>query len=45
MSSQDASPSRSEGLSHLAPIIYLVDDDASLLRALSRRLEASNNPG
>ena len=41
MSRQDASPSRSEGQRHLAPIIYLVDDDASLLRALSRLLQAA----
>jgi FixJ family two-component response regulator len=39
-SHQPASPPQSEGQHHRAPIISLVDDDPSFLRALSRRLQA-----
>jgi FixJ family two-component response regulator len=42
MSYQTASPSQSEGQRHCAPIIHLVDDDPSFLRALSRRLRAAD---
>ena len=42
MSYQTASPSQSEGQRHCAPIIHLVDDDPSFLRALSRRLWAAD---
>jgi FixJ family two-component response regulator len=41
MSHKDATRSRTEGQRHPAPVIYLVDDDQSFLRALSRRLEAA----
>jgi FixJ family two-component response regulator len=41
MRQQTASSSQSEDQRHLAPVIYLVDDDASFLRALSRRLQAA----
>ena len=39
-SHQSASPPQRKGQRHRAPIIYLVDDDPSFLRALSRRLRA-----
>jgi FixJ family two-component response regulator len=42
MSHQALSPPQSEGQPHCAPIIYLVDDDPSFLRALSRRLRAAD---
>jgi len=41
MRQQTANSSQSEHQNHLAPIIYLVDDDRSFLRALSRRLQAA----
>ncbi|HEY1477035.1 MAG TPA: response regulator [Chthoniobacterales bacterium] len=42
MSHQAASPPQNEGQRQRAPIIYLVDDDPSFLRALSRRLLAAD---
>ena|SRR5438552_1057290 len=42
MSRDAASPPQSEGQRQRAPIIYLVDDDPSFLRALSRRLQAAD---
>jgi FixJ family two-component response regulator len=41
MRQQTASSSQSEDQRHVAPIIYLVDDDPSFLRALSRLLQAA----
>ena len=41
MRHQTESSSRGEDERHVAPIIYLVDDDRSFLRALSRRLRAA----
>src|SRR5271166_2053117 len=41
MSHEAANPPQSENESQHAPIIYLVDDDPSFLRALSRRLRAA----
>src|SRR5215831_20659250 len=41
MSHLDATPSRADGQLGLAPVVYLVDDDPSFLRALSRRLQAA----
>ncbi len=41
MSHQANDPPQSEGHVQRAPIIYLVDDDSSFLRALSRRLQAA----
>jgi FixJ family two-component response regulator len=41
MSHLDATPSRADGQPDLAPVVYLVDDDPSFLRALSRRLQAA----
>ena len=35
-------PAQSEGPQQRPPIVYLVDDDSSFLRALSRRLRAAN---
>jgi FixJ family two-component response regulator len=42
MSHQTASPPQPECLNRANPIIYLVDDDPSFLRALSRRLRAAD---
>jgi FixJ family two-component response regulator len=42
MSHEAANPPQSEGESQCTPIIYLVDDDPSFLRALSRRLRAAD---
>src|SRR5260370_39129956 len=42
MSHQAASLPQSEGRRQPAPVIYLVDDDPSFLRALSRRLLAAH---
>lgn len=42
MSHQATSPPQSEGQRQRAPVIYLVDDDPSFLRALSRRLRAAD---
>src|SRR5215831_19383673 len=42
MSHLDATPSRADGQPGLAPVVYLVDDDPSFLRALSRRLQAAD---
>ena len=42
MSHEAASPAQSECQRQRAPIIYLVDDDPSFLRALSRRLQAAD---
>jgi FixJ family two-component response regulator len=42
MSQQAASLPQSEGQRQPAPVIYLVDDDPSFLRALSRRLLAAH---
>ena len=42
MTHQAASPSRGEGQRPRAPTVYVVDDDPSFLRALSRRLRADD---
>src|SRR5208282_26330 len=41
MSHEAANPPQSDGEPQCTPIIYLVDDDPSFLRALSRRLRAA----
>jgi len=42
MTHETFTPAQSEGLQRHPPIVYLVDDDPSFLRALSRRLRAAD---
>jgi len=42
MTHETFTPAQSEGLQRHQPIVYLVDDDPSFLRALSRRLQAAD---